>query len=77
MNGPMNYFYFDNEKILILTRKNCTKKPKHYLFNPKKKKYISSLYPTNIENQYTFDYEQTMYKLIQDTETNIWNYEKI
>lgn len=63
-------FYLDKTKILILNRKNQTEKKtsKYLLAMTKKSKetkdtYISSLYPTERENIFRFDYQQVLFEL--------------
>lgn len=65
-----NSFYLEKIKILILDRKNQTeKKTSKYLLamtkttKDTKDTYVSSLYPTDRENIFRFDYQQILFEL--------------
>lgn len=48
--------HFKGQVFTICQRKkNLGKLPKYYLFDLGNKSYISSLYPTEIDNEYIFD----------------------
>ena len=49
---------FDSQKCIVLERKikKGSSKPKYYLFNLDTKTYISSLFPTDKESVFYFDY---------------------
>lgn len=57
----------DGTKLLISTRANTSKgKTPLFLVNKSivKGGYVSSLYPTEIENQYNFDYKSVKYTIV-------------
>ena len=66
-----HFFYLNNEKLVVRERKKeLERKPKYYLFNLTKKRYVSSLYHL-ADNKYKYDYQGKEYILIMEEEISV------
>ena len=58
-----NSFIAGNRKFVIRERKKPTTKPKLFLIQLSPFQYVSSLFPSVSESEYTFDFESKLYSL--------------